>query len=145
MGSQISHSFLTLKLDRSVKCTFSRGKAGPRPLLGGCTCKNSNGDARPIFGGFEIWANPVSFLGEGCRKLALFFFKLRKATAMGAHGKRFLHFFGGEGGGGYTRTFLNILALIDFFKQRNFRKNFVSKPEYYRQHNFKSSKSFKLR
>ena len=37
-----------------------------------------------------------------------------------------------------------ILAIIDFFKQRNYRKNLVSKEEYYRQHNFKPNKSFKL-
>ena len=37
-----------------------------------------------------------------------------------------------------------IVAIIDFFKQRNYRKNCVSKEEYYRQHNFKPNKSFKL-
>ena len=37
-----------------------------------------------------------------------------------------------------------ILAIIDFFKRRNYRKDLVSKEEYYRQHNFKPNKLFKL-
>ena len=37
-----------------------------------------------------------------------------------------------------------ILAIIDFFKKRNYWKNYVSKEEHYRQHNFKPNKSFKL-
>ena len=49
------------------------------------------------------------------------------------------------GGGGLHKNVSQILAIIDFFKQRNYRKNLVSKEGYYRQHNFKPSKSFKLR
>ena len=37
-----------------------------------------------------------------------------------------------------------ILAIIDFFKQRNYWESLDSKEEYYRQHNFKPNKSFKL-
>ena len=59
------------------------------------------------------------------------------------YGKRFLHVWGG-GGGGLRNNVSQILAIINFFKQRNFRKNLVSKEEYYRQHNFKPNKSFKL-
>ena len=61
------------------ECTFSRGKAGPRPLPRGCTCKNSNGDGSSNFVGFEIWVNPVFFSGgvENWR----YFFRLHKATA----------------------------------------------------------------
>ena len=50
----------------------------------------------------------------------------------------------GGGGGGVRKNVSQILALINFFKQRNYRKNFVSKEEYYRQHNFKPNESFKL-
>ena len=52
--------------------------------------------------------------------------------------------FGGEGGGGLHKNVFQILAIINFFKQRNYGKNLVSKEEYYRQHNFKPNKSFKL-
>ena len=48
------------------------------------------------------------------------------------------------GGGGLHKNVSQILAIIDFFKQRNYRKNLVSKEEYYKQHNFKPNKSFKL-
>ena len=48
------------------------------------------------------------------------------------------------GGGGVTQERFSILAIIDFFKQRNYRKNLVSKEEYYRQHNFKPNKLFKF-
>ena len=41
------------------ECTFSRGKAEPRPFTRGCTCKNSNGDGLSNFVGFEIWVNRV--------------------------------------------------------------------------------------
>ena len=53
---------------------------------------------------------------------------------------------GGEGGRveGICKNVSQIWAIIDFFKQRNYRKNLVSKEEYYRQHNFKPNKSFKL-
>ena len=37
-----------------------------------------------------------------------------------------------------------ILAIINFFKQRNYWRNLVSKEEYYRRHNFKPNKSFQL-
>ena len=50
----------------------------------------------------------------------------------------------GEGGGGLRKNVSQILAIIEFFKQRNYRKNLVRKEEYYRQHNFKPNKSFKL-
>ena len=45
---------------------------------------------------------------------------------------------GGGGGGGVElhRNISQILAIIDFFKQRNYWENLVSKEEYYRQHNF---------
>ena len=61
-----------------------------------------------------------------------------------ATGNVFCKFGGGGGGGGLRKNASHILALIDFFKQRNYRKNFVSKEEYYRQHNFKPNNSFKL-
>ena len=48
------------------------------------------------------------------------------------------------GGGGLHKNVSQILAIIDFFKQRNYRKNLVSKGEYYKQHNFKTNKLFKL-
>ena len=53
---------------------------------------------------------------------------------------------GGGGGreGGLRKNISQILAIIDFFKQINYRKKLVSKEEYYRQHNFKPNKSFKL-
>ena len=47
-------------------------------------------------------------------------------------------------GGGLHKNVSQILATIDFFKQRNYRKNLFSKEEYYRQHNFEPNKSFKL-
>ena len=50
----------------------------------------------------------------------------------------------GGGGGGLRKNVSQILAIIDLFKQRNYRKNIVSKEEYYRQHNFKPNKLFKL-
>ena len=54
-------------------------------------------------------------------------------------------FFARLGGGGVLRKNVSqILAIIDFFKQRNYRENLVSKEEYYRQHNFKPNKLFKL-
>ena len=48
------------------------------------------------------------------------------------------------GGGGLHKNVSQIFAIIDFFKQRNYRKNLVSKGEYYKQHNFKTNKLFKL-
>ena len=51
----------------------------------------------------------------------------------------FAHF-----GGGLFKNISQILAIIDFFEQKNYQKNFVSKEEYYRQRNFKPNKSFKL-
>ena len=61
------------------------------------------------------------------------------------YGKRFLHVWGGGGGeGGLHKNVSQILATIDFFKQRNYRKNLFSEEEYYRQHNFEPNKSFKL-
>ena len=48
------------------------------------------------------------------------------------------------GGGGLRKNVSQILAIIDFFKQINYRKNLVSKEEYYRQDNFKPNKLFKL-
>ena len=39
---------------------------------------------------------------------------------------------GGGGGGGVHKTVSQILAIIDFFKQRNYWKNPVRKEEYYR-------------
>ena len=59
-----------------------------------------------------------------------------------ATGNVFLHVGGGRGG--LRKNVSQILAVIDFFKQRNYRKNLVSKEQYYRQHNFKPDKSFKL-
>ena len=47
-------------------------------------------------------------------------------------------------GGGLRKNVSQSLAMIDFFKQRNYRKNLVSKEEYYKQHNFKTNKLFKL-
>ena len=47
-------------------------------------------------------------------------------------------------GGGLYKNVSQILEIIEFFKQRKYRKNLVSKEEYYRQHNFKPNKSFKL-
>ena len=46
--------------------------------------------------------------------------------------------------GGLRKNVSQILAIIDFFKQRNYRRNLVSKEEYYRQQNFKPNKLFKL-
>ena len=61
------------------------------------------------------------------------------------YGKRFLARLGwGGGGGGLHKNVSQILVIIDFFKQRNYRKNLVSKEEYYRQHNIKPNKSFNL-
>ena len=48
------------------------------------------------------------------------------------------------GGGGLHKNVSQILAITDFFKQRNYPKNLVSKEEYHSQHNFKPDKSFKL-
>ena len=53
-------------------------------------------------------------------------------------------FFARLGKGGLRKNVSQILAIIDFFKQRNYWKNLVSKEEYYRQHNFKPNKLFKL-
>ena len=50
----------------------------------------------------------------------------------------------GEGVGGLRKNVSQILAIIDLFKQRNYRKNLVSKEEYYRRNNFKPNKLFKL-
>ena len=44
---------------------------------------------------------------------------------------------------GLLKNVSQILAIIDFFKQRNYRRNLVSKEEYYRQHNFKPNNLFK--
>ena len=46
------------------KCTFSRGKAWSRLLPGGCNVTIQTGMLVQFFG-FEIWANPVVFWGEG--------------------------------------------------------------------------------
>ena len=52
---------------------------------------------------------------------------------------------GGGGGGAVTQErFSNFSTNRFFFKQRNYRKNLVSKEEHYRQHNFKPNKLFKL-
>ena len=59
-------------------------------------------------------------------------------------GETFLHVWGRGGGGGLRKNVSQILAIIDFFKQKNCRKNVVSKEEYCRQHNFKPNKLFKL-
>ena len=59
------------------------------------------------------------------------------------YGKRFFAPLGG-GGGGLHKNVSQILATIDFFKQRNYWKNLFSKEEYYRQHNFEPNKSFRL-
>ena len=59
-------------------------------------------------------------------------------------GNVFCTFWRGGGGGCLRKNVSQILAIIDFFKQRNYRKNLVSKEEYYRQHNFKPNKLFKL-
>ena len=53
-----------------------------------------------------------------------------------------MHVWGG--GGGLRKNVSQILAIIEFFKQRNYQKNLVSKEEYYRQHNIKPNKLFKL-
>ena len=50
----------------------------------------------------------------------------------------------GGGVGGLRKNVSQILAIIDLFKQRNYQKNLVSKEEYYRRHNFKPNKLFKL-
>ena len=61
------------------------------------------------------------------------------------YGKRFFARLGGGGGMGVLhKNVSQILATIDFFKQRHYWKNLVSKEEYYRQHNFEPNKSFKL-
>ena len=52
-------------------------------------------------------------------------------------------FFLGGGEGFMQKRFSNF-SNNRFFMQRNYRKNVVSKEEYYRQHNFKPNKSFKL-
>ena len=56
--SRVQETFVNV-----FECTFSRGKAGPRPLPGGVHVKIQMGMACPIFW-FEIWANPV-FSGGG--------------------------------------------------------------------------------
>ena len=43
-----------LKYEHVFKCTFSRGKAGPRPLPGGVHVKIQMGMARPIFLGLKF-------------------------------------------------------------------------------------------
>ena len=49
------------------------------------------------------------------------------------YGKRFLHIWGGGGGVSVLhKNVSQILAIIDFFKQRNYRENLVSKEENYR-------------
>ena len=58
-----------------------------------------------------------------------------------SYGKRFLHIWGV---GVLHKNVSQILAIIDFFKERNYRKNRVRKEEYYRQHNFKPNKPFKF-
>ena len=58
--------------------------------------------------------------------------------------RNFFCTFGGGGGGVLRKNVSQILAIIDFFKQRNYQKNLVSKEEYYRQHNFETNKLFKL-
>ena len=63
------------------ECTFSRGKAGPRPLSGGVHVKIQMGTARPILLGLKFGEIVCFFWG--CRKLALFFL-LHKATATAA-------------------------------------------------------------
>ena len=51
----------------------------------------------------------------------------------------------GRGGGELHKNISQILAIIDFFKERNYWENLVNKEEYYRQHNFSLSarKKFK--
>ena len=53
------------------ECTFSRGKAGPRPLPGGVHVKIQIGIAHPILLGLKFGQILFFFLGR-CRKLALF-------------------------------------------------------------------------
>ena len=50
------------------ECTFSRGKAGPRPLPGGV-----HGDGSSNFVGFEIWANSGFFFWGGVSKTGVIF------------------------------------------------------------------------
>ena len=50
---------------------------------------------------------------------------------------------GGGGGGGLSKNVSQILAIINFSAE-TLPENLVSKEEYYRQHNFKPNKSFKL-
>ena len=50
-------------------------------------------------------------------------------------GNVFLHVWGGGGGGVFTQERFSNFGNDRFFKQRNYRKNLVSKEEYYRQHN----------
>ena len=62
------------------ECTFSRRKAGPRPLPGDVHVKIQMGMARPILLGLKFGQILFFFWGGGYRKLALFF-RLHKATA----------------------------------------------------------------
>ena len=59
-------------------------------------------------------------------------------------GNVFCTFGGGGGGGGLLKNVSQILAIIDFFKQRNYLENLVRKEEYDRQNNFNTNKLFKL-
>ena len=58
------------------ECTFSRGKAGPRPLPWGVHLKIQMGMAHPIFLGLKF--GQILFFFWGCQKLALSF-RLHKA------------------------------------------------------------------
>ena len=84
-GRLVSKTGATFGLRKSFfksffKCTFLRGKVGPRPLPRGC-------NVTILMGMLVQWVWNLGksccfFLGE-CRKLALFF-RLHKATATGA-------------------------------------------------------------
>ena len=79
----------------------------------------------------------------GCRIYWRYFFRLPKATATGGHGKRFLHFFGG-GGVVLHKNVSKNFSNNRFFQAEKLPEKSCQQEEYYRQHNSKPNKSFKL-
>ena len=72
-----------------------------------------------VFFILRMWAGQCDQLGKTHKSILLreTFFRI---------------FFWGGGGGGLHKNVSQILAIIDFLKQRNYWKNLVRKEEYYR-------------
>ena len=75
-----------------------------------------------------LWPGLESQAGKLVWSSVWSFNTLGRLTNRFCNGKRFLHVWGV---GVLHKNVSQILAIIDFFKQRNYQKNFVSKEEYY--------------